>query len=103
MEFIERASFIEIYWSLVCLAHFMTFTIPLLKKPKVDESIMTCQTTYVGYLLQLFCTSKSIFIKLYDNKNNSKKFVAMVRPWFTQCSTEATFPPTDTPTEYRPH
>ena len=27
MEYIEHASFIEIYWSLLSLAHFMTFDI----------------------------------------------------------------------------
>ena len=27
MEYIEHSSFIEMYWSLVSLPHFMTFTI----------------------------------------------------------------------------
>ena len=43
MEYIECASFIEIYWSLVSLAHFMTFTMFYFLKARNILALCRCQ------------------------------------------------------------
>ena len=61
MEYIEHASFIEIYWSLVSLSHLMTFTIFWFLKAHNILTLCRCQWIVLKWVKSVIVCTLYIF------------------------------------------